>query len=143
MADTPCIEWAGRKNKAGYGVFSKGRRNGRDVTGLAHRHVWELKHGPLSRGLQILHRCDNPSCVNPDHLRVGDQLDNMHDMIAKGRANWRGGKAVRPHPQTIKERAIADPRTATDLAPVIGVSVHTICRWRRAAGRGNNPRSQT
>jgi predicted XRE-type DNA-binding protein len=79
-----CWEWtAGLNKRNGYGHI---KSNG--VKLLAHRLAWEMSNGrPIPAGLCVLHRCDNPKCVRPDHLFVGTQLDNIEDRDAKGRAS--------------------------------------------------------
>ncbi len=76
-----CWLWTGAHITSGYGHFEV---NGHHY--LAHRTAWELAHGPIPAGLIVCHRCDNPTCVRPDHLFIGTQSDNIHDMITKGRA---------------------------------------------------------
>lgn len=75
-----CIEWAGNINENGYGRFSYKRRGE-----LAHRAAWRLFRGEIPKGICLLHRCDNPPCVNPEHLFQGDRGDNARDMASKGR----------------------------------------------------------
>lgn len=79
-----CIEWQGYKNELGYG-----RRRFNGTKQLVHRMVFELTHEgmPIPFGLLVCHRCDNPSCVNPAHLFLGTQKDNIRDSINKGRTN--------------------------------------------------------
>jgi len=74
-----CWVWVGRRDKYGYGVFSV---NGKQVG--AHRVSWSLANGEIQDGMHILHRCNNPSCVNPSHLYAGTHRQNMDDMIAAG-----------------------------------------------------------
>lgn len=64
----------------GYGCWEVDGRRER-----AHRWAWELFVGPIPEGMHVLHRCDNPPCVNPNHLFLGTQTDNVQDMDAKGR----------------------------------------------------------
>ena len=81
-----CWVWAAYKTRRGYGRLSL---NG--VIWNAHRLSWTLHNGPIPDGLYVLHHCDNPSCVRPDHLFLGTQFDNMADMTRKGRAPDRRG----------------------------------------------------
>lgn len=75
-----CWEWQGWRNVQGYGKVRVGKRARR-----AHRVVYEDAYGPIPAGLCVLHRCDNPSCVRPDHLFLGTRVDNGADMARKGR----------------------------------------------------------
>lgn len=75
-----CWEWTRGRHRNGYGCFHADGRSYR-----AHRFAWELTNGVIPNGLYVLHQCDNPSCVRPDHLYLGTQGDNMADCAAKGR----------------------------------------------------------
>ena len=79
------------KGRRRYGLIGAGRRG--EGMLYAHRVSWEIHNGPIPNGLQVLHRCDNPQCVNPSHLFLGTQLDNMHDMVRKGRRGVTGPKS--------------------------------------------------
>lgn len=82
-----CWLWAGYRAPGGYGkVYWRRQKH------LAHRLAYELLVGPVPSGMQVCHRCDNPSCVNPAHLFVGTQKDNMKDAVRKGRV--RGQKTT-------------------------------------------------
>ena len=78
-----CWLWTGHLSTDGYGTI---RNSGRGKTLKAHRASWELAHGPIPTGLHVLHQCDNPGCVRPDHLFLGTHADNMANMAAKGRS---------------------------------------------------------
>jgi len=83
--DRGCWEWRGRGNQSGYGQLFVGYDGIASRPVLAHRASWRINVGPIPNGLCVLHRCDNPPCVNPGHLFLGTRLVNNRDMIAKGR----------------------------------------------------------
>lgn len=85
-----CIEWTRARDKDGYGIT---RSYG--VTYKAHRAAWILVHGPIPAGQVVRHSCDNPPCVNTQHLSLGTVLDNNRDRETRGRgADRRGEKAA-------------------------------------------------
>lgn len=94
-----CLLWCGT-NKGGRFNYGQTYRDGRKIT--AHRLVWEEHNGPIPAGLQVLHRCDTPRCVNIDHLFLGTHRQNMEDMAAKGRGhgvyNLKRTECRRGHP---------------------------------------------
>lgn len=116
-----CWPWLAFKHK-GYGRFRGDR---------AHRVSWRLRHGDAG-DMQVLHRCDNPSCVNPAHLFLGTPSDNMADKVAKGRQAK--GRRHAEIMRTIFPKALSDEQAAEmkrlrqaghmykDLAVVFGVS---------------------
>lgn len=81
--DTGCYEWIGGKNNIGYGMFRDG-----DKMRTAHRVSYELANNiQIPHNMCVCHTCDNPKCVNPQHLWLGTVKDNINDMFKKGRAN--------------------------------------------------------
>lgn len=85
-----CWEWNRGRNRDGYGRLSWSYGLVQKFGGerAAHRIAWILTHGPIPRGMLVLHKCDNPPCINPDHLMLGTELTNMQDKIHKGRGGF-------------------------------------------------------
>lgn len=91
-----CWIWKGDKQSKGYGRISIN-----SVDTLAHRFAYELYKGPITDGLFVCHTCDNPACVNPDHLWLGTNQDNQIDCASKNRnykLPWLGGSR---HPRAV------------------------------------------
>src|SRR5215471_6210842 len=90
-----CWEWLGNRQRTKgfeYGLLSLRTRTGRRRQFRAHRLSYEIHFGfgSIPKGMKVLHHCDNPPCVNPVHLFLGTHVDNMQDMMRKGRhrSNW-------------------------------------------------------
>ena len=84
-----CWEWRPVAGKRAYGcIWVNGK------TRLVHRVMWEITRNKSAEGLVICHRCDNPSCIRPDHLFAGNQRDNLRDMIRKNRHNWQRSQGI-------------------------------------------------
>lgn len=130
-----CWLWKGAVGSTGYGVYST-KVSGKKKSYGAHRFAWLLTHGPIEPAtLQVCHRCDVPLCVNPGHLFLGTQFENMADMIAKGRQYREGrdchgelnGRAkLKQHQVEDIRRAINAGRTSRVVAERFGVSKSTV-----------------
>jgi hypothetical protein len=144
-----CWLWEAAMNPQGYGQFGleRDRAKGINKRVAAHRFAWELTYGPIPEGLSVLHRCDTPLCVNPKHLFLGTQADNMRDMAAKGRHRGMSGLQHRYDRRGITiTREIANQiRLAAgaqkEIASEFGVDPSTVSRikggkaWREDAPR--------
>lgn len=86
-----CWIWTGHLDKHGYGVAHGPRPNGTRGPSRAHRVVYEHLVGPIPEGKILMHSCDNPPCVNPQHLTPATDAENIADMVRKGRSA-RGSK---------------------------------------------------
>ncbi len=120
-----CWLWTGWTAKAGYGFI---KDDGRDRP--AHVVSFEMAKGTVPRGLKVLHRCDTPSCVNPEHLFLGTSTDNSRDMTSKGRQAFGekqgNAKLTREDVKSIRRRYLAGGIRQNILASEYGVSRTTI-----------------
>lgn len=111
-----CWLWRGFLDKNGYGKFNKE---------WAHRVAYKLGNGPITDGLLVLHRCDNPPCVNPAHLFLGTYLDNSLDIKRKGRGNIGAkhglAKLTDEAVTEIRRRYADEKATQSELAAEFGV----------------------
>lgn len=128
-----CWEWTGRRNADGYGVITvRSHPVFRCREQLAHRVSWYLGAGSLPDGAQVLHRCDNPPCINPSHLWLGTPRDNMRDCAAKGRTGGGGPRGESsPHAKLTEEqvrriRELAGIVAQRKIAKLFGVCQTTV-----------------
>lgn len=123
-----CWLWTGARKggKWTYGIL--GSRAIRVAPEAAHRVSWELHYGPIPDGANVLHRCDNPPCVNPQHLFLGTLKDNTRDMLQKGRHKEKLSPAQIAE---LNRRYRAGNISQTTLAAEYGVGQNTVSRKLR------------
>ena len=130
-----CWLWRGAMDGAGYGMIFIAKTP-RHITNKTHRVSWELANGPIPNKLFVLHRCDTPACLRPDHLFLGTQAENIRDMVSKGRQ-----ARIKPKGEVHGMSKLTDPivrailanKTASGvaLAEVYNVSPSTISLVRK------------
>jgi len=133
VSDCGCWVWSGASTKFGYGVMGGPNR----TVLYAHRVSHEIHKGEIPTGFVVMHKCDNPKCVNPDHLCVGTHAENIKDCIAKGRSS-RGEKngmarITRLQVDEMRKRVLCGERQC-DVAKEYGISkshISSICNGRR------------
>lgn len=125
---TGCWVWTGGKNSEGYGRI---KFNGKLL--LTHRLSYQDSVGPIPEGQYVLHRCDNRSCFNPDHLYIGTQIDNMQDRRRKGR--YRPYFGIEQSQAKLTDEQVrmirADQRTYREIAQAYGIHFSNVGRVKR------------
>ena len=139
VMETGCWEWTGSKSLYGYGAILLAR--GHLVS--AHRASWILYKGPIPDKLCVLHKCDNPPCVNPEHLFLGTRAENNRDKAEKMRSNLgeRSPLAKLTNAQAVEIFALRDTSLSQqEVGDRFGVSKTAIRhiwsghRWGRITG---------
>ena len=141
-----CWLWTGATSPKGYGRFWAG-----GVTRRSHRVAWKITNGDIPDGLLVLHKCDTPRCVRPDHLFLGTYADNNIDCRDKGRSAFGDRNGSRIHPERLErgERRYNSKLTEADVRSIrklkglesqyitaakFGVSQRTVCVIQRGNG---------
>lgn len=136
-----CWNWTAKSRIAGYGVIGLGGRNAGKM--LAHRLSWVIHNGDIPdsgdyHGTVVMHTCDNRLCVNPSHLRLGSQSENVRDMDRKGRRTTVTRSGTDHHNAKLDDDAVRFIRDSDlpqrKLAAMFGVSRHPIARIKRGDG---------
>ena len=140
MLHTRCWMWTGATHDFGYGESRLGRKPMR-----AHRVSWTIANGKIPARKHVLHRCDVPACVNPDHLFIGTQVDNVKDCHAKGR-HIGGHPAGEKHPSRKidieKALSLRGTETIAMIAKRFGVHPRSIFKVFQATDASRGIRRQ-
>lgn len=133
--ESGCWLWVGALTGKGYGNFCwSPARNNREYVG-AHIASWRIHNGEVPSGMVVCHHCDNPRCVNPVHLFVGTQHDNVRDCISKGRTSYKTGINLKlqgsrhPNAKLTEDQVrsvLSDMRSYAKIAKDLGVSASTV-----------------
>jgi hypothetical protein len=142
-----CWEWQGGRDGFGYGKV----QDFDGKTERTHRFVWKLTYGSIPTGKHILHKCDNPSCCNPNHLYVGTHQDNMRDRTERGRSGRWGRKGVENPQSKLNDDKVRSIRalleqglTQREIASKYDVDASAISQinrgvaWKHVAGTSAN-----
>lgn len=133
LLENGCLEWTASRTSKGYG-----RLNVDLHPRSSHRLSWEVFYGDIPEGKQVLHRCDNPPCINPLHLFLGTNLDNSNDKVSKGRQPFLKGELNGASKLTeeliiLCRKLHSEGRSQNSLAKQFGV--HQASMWRAMTGK--------
>lgn len=130
-----CWMWRGCRTSSGYGRLQLPEQK----TLRAHRLSYEFAYGEVPPNMWVLHHCDTPPCVRPEHLFLGTAADNVRDMMAKGRGKWKSGTehGLHKHPEKAHSaklgweqvgelRALKGKMTHAELAKKFGISASQV-----------------
>ncbi len=121
----PCWNWTATKNNWGYGQFYE-----ESAHILAHKWAYKTFIGPIPKGSVIRHSCDNPSCVNPQHLSLGTRQDNVDDAVKRGRLA-KGDKRLNEEKKKMLIKMLKLSVPQTQIADILGVCVKTVRDYER------------
>ena len=132
---TGCLLWLNATNPDGYGNVMVD-----SVKWLAHRAAWTVHRGPIPSGMLVLHKCDTPQCLNPDHLFLGTSRDNVIDKVRKGRHGHHGlygekardAKLTNEQADDVRRKYANGGHTHRSLAAEYGVAHNSIGRIVRS-----------
>lgn len=127
-----CWMWTGAILDCGYGEFKASSQHNTVVR--SHRYAWQLTHGAIPFGLCVMHECDNRGCVNPNHLKIGTQGENIRDMVAKGRHRRTEVKLTFKDAEIIRKLYGTGEFTQKELGELYGVTksqINHVVNYRR------------
>lgn len=130
IAANGCWEWRGCLTQKGYGRF---KMDGQCF--LAHRASWLLQRGEIPAGMCVCHHCDNPACINPDHLFLGTNEDNVKDRVLKGRSARSDGEHNANAKLSWSDVYFirSSDKTSTELAGQYGLTIAAVAKVKRGA----------
>lgn len=136
-SSSECWEWQASKDPFGYGVFAMAGSN--DLH-RAHRVSWMLHNGRKPGRRCVLHQCDNPPCVNPHHLRLGDRAQNARERVERNRQKKGSDNARSKLTESEVKLILSAPGLQKDIAACFGVHQSTISNIRTKKNWGHIPR---
>lgn len=151
VPESGCWLWDKATWGRGYGSFFVTKKRPRPWNDKAHRASWVIHNGPIPDGMHVLHKCDVPCCVNPDHLMLGTNADNINDRLSKNRPKTgvRGesnhlSKLTAQQAKEIHRRLVSGER-GTKIAAEFGISTGAVYAikhgrsWNECCGGGARP----